>query len=155
MVGVLVIVLHAWLCAVGVLASLNRESLPSANVPAVVPKDQACSTPDAPVMIGSPEVEPIAPALLMLPCVWLSGVRASLNRLSLPSQNVLAVVPNEPTPNTPEAPVMIGRFAVLPIAPALLIEPIADCVARLPRPVTPAAGRPVQFVSVPPDGVPR
>ena len=45
----------------------RRESLPWQNVPAVVPNEPACSTPLVPVMTGTPDVVPMAPALVMFP----------------------------------------------------------------------------------------
>ena len=74
-------------------------------------------------MMGTPEVLPIAPALLMLPWVCEVGVLASDSRESFPWQKVPEVVPNEPTVSTPEVVVMIGRPLVEPIAPALVMLP--------------------------------
>ena len=78
------------------------------------------------------------------PLAWLLacavGVRASLNLLSLPWQNCPADVPKAPTVRTPLVVVMIGKPDVDPIAPALVMFPMADCVASDPSPLTaPAA----------------
>src|SRR5574343_941959 len=54
---------------------------------------------------------------------WLVGVRASLKRESLPTQKLVAPVPNAPAVRTPLVVVITGRFAVVPIAPALLMLP--------------------------------
>ena len=51
----------------GVLASDNLESLPWANVPEVAPKEPVVKTPEVVVIIGSPLVLPIAPALVIFP----------------------------------------------------------------------------------------
>tara|TARA_R100000664_G_C2738441_1_gene127348 strand:- start:1013 stop:1165 length:153 start_codon:yes stop_codon:yes gene_type:complete len=50
-----------------VRASLRRLSLPSQKVPEVVLNDPVVKTPEEVVMMGKPEDEPIAPALVMLP----------------------------------------------------------------------------------------
>ena len=52
---------------VGVRASLKRLSLPWQNCPADVPNAPTVSTPLVVVMIGSPLVVPMAPALVMFP----------------------------------------------------------------------------------------
>lgn len=54
--------------SVGVRASDNRESFPWQNVPEVVPKLPAERTPLVVVMIGRPDVDPIAPAFVICPC---------------------------------------------------------------------------------------
>ena len=69
-------------------------------------------------------VEPdAAPAPPLLKVTLLVVFRVSLSRLSLPWQKVLAVLPNVPVVRTPLVVVMTGRFAVLPIAPALVMLP--------------------------------
>ena len=50
---------------------------------AALPNVPVVSTPLVVVIIGKLAVVPIAPPLLMLPCVWANGVRASLNLLSV------------------------------------------------------------------------
>jgi hypothetical protein len=71
----------------------RRESLPWQNVPAVVPKDPAWSTPLVPVMTGKLAVVPIAPAFEMFPWTCDAGVRESENRESFPKATVALVVP--------------------------------------------------------------
>lgn len=71
----------------------RRESLPWQNVPAVVPKDPAWSTPLEPVMTGTPAVVPMAPALVRFPWTCEVGGRASEKRESFPKATVVLVVP--------------------------------------------------------------
>ena len=51
------------------------------------------STPDVVVTTICPDVDPMAPAFVMLPWTWLSGVRESDSRESLPTHAVALVVP--------------------------------------------------------------
>ena len=52
-------------------ALLRRASLPWQKDPAVVLNVPVVKTPLVVVMIGSPLVDPIAPALVMLPWMWV------------------------------------------------------------------------------------
>ena len=83
----------AWLlaCAVGVRASLNLLSLPWQNCPADVPNAPTVSTPLVVVMIGSPLVVPIAPALVRFPSD--DSVASDPSPLTAPAEMAMAVEP--------------------------------------------------------------
>ena len=66
---------------------------------------------------------PMAPPLVIFPWLCDVGSRGPLSLESFPSQNVPPAAPKELVVRTPPVVVMIGRFAVLPIAPPLVIFP--------------------------------
>ena len=76
-----------------VIAEAAWVWLPSENCPADVPNAPASTMPPVPVLSGSPLVVPTRPAFVMLPCVWVVGVLASLSLASSPAQTVLAALP--------------------------------------------------------------
>ena len=61
------LVIFPCVCDVGVLESDNHESLPCANVPAVVPNEPTVIKPAVVVIKGKVAVEPILPSFVIFP----------------------------------------------------------------------------------------